>query len=146
METCRIYLSGAMSGLNLEEMTKWRTQFQNAIKYSDYRDSDDFEKKPLFFDPTRYYLPTENYHKSEREAMEFDLYNLKKSDLVVVNLNRLDSIGTNMELILAKEYNIPVIAYGVNGQELHPWVQECCTRICDSLREAVTHIIDFYLC
>ena len=146
MEILKIYTSGAMSGLSLDEMTKWRRNFKNAIIFSDYKDYDDFEKKPVFFDPTLYYLPTENYHKSEREAMEFDLYNLRRSDLVVVNLNKLDSVGTIMELILAKEYKIPVIAFGAGGQNIHPWISECCTRICDDMREAVNHVIDFYLC
>ena len=145
METCRIYLSGAMSGISLEEMTKWRTKFQNAIKYGDYGHYDDYEKKPVFFDPTRYYLPTENYHKSEREAMEFDLYNLRKSDIVVVNFNKIDSLGTAMELILAKEYNIPVIGINKDNKEIHPWLQECCTRMCNDMREAVTYIVDYYL-
>lgn len=142
METVKIYLSGAMSGLSFEEQSRWRKQIMNAIKFGDY----DYEKKATFFDPTQYYNFEEKKHKSEREIMEFDLYNLRNSDLVIVNLgnNGDKSIGTSMELILAKEMRIPVIAFG-GDKETHPWILETCTRMCYDIREAVSHIVEFYL-
>ena len=140
METIKIYLSGGMSALNLEEQSKWRQQIINAIKFN-Y----DYEKNPVFFNPVNYYNFEEVRHRSEREIMEFDLNALRNSNLVVVNFNDPKSIGTAMELMLAKERNIPVIGYGVNGQTIHPWLLECCTRVCDSLKETVEHIVDFYL-
>ena len=142
MKTFKIYLSGAMSGISWDEQTKWRRQFQNAIKFGDY----DYEKKVTFFDPTQYYNFEEKRHKNEREVFEFDLYNLRNSNLVIVNLgnNGDKSIGTSMELILAKELRIPVIAFNRN-EETHPWILECCTRVCDNLKEVVEHIVDFYL-
>jgi nucleoside 2-deoxyribosyltransferase len=141
MENVKIYLSGGMSDLSFEEQNKWRKQVMDAIIFEDY----DYSKKPIFFNPVNYYNPTEVKHKSEREVMEFDLYNLRNSNLVVVNFNNKRSLGTAMELILAKEYHIPVIAFGVNGEEIHPWLSECCTRICDNLRECVEYIVEFYL-
>ena len=142
MKNFKIYLSGAMSGISWEEQTKWRSQFQNAIKFGDY----DYEKKVTFFDPTQYYNFEEKRHKSEREIMEFDLYNLRNSDLVLVNLGNSGdkSIGTSMELMLAKELHIPVIAFNGN-KEIHPWISEVCLRICDNLKEAVEHVVEFYL-
>ena len=49
------------------------------------------------------------------------------------------------ELILAKEYRIPVIGWNSSGEELHPWLVECITRMCDNLRDAVEHTVEFYL-
>ena len=141
MDNVHIYLSGGMSGLSLEDQTKWRKQFCDAIKYGDF----DYEKNPIFFDPTQRYSIFEKEHKTEREAFEYDLNALRKSDLVVVNFNAPNSLGTAMELILAKEYHIPVIGLNKNNVELHPWVCECCTRICDNFRELVAHVINFYL-
>ena len=141
MENVHIYLSGGMSGLTFEEQTKWRKQVCDAIKYGDY----EYEKKPVFFDPTQHYSMFEQEHKSEREAFEYDLNALRKSDLVVVNFNAPNSIGTAMELKLAKELHIPVIGLNNNCFELHPWLMECTTRICDNIRELVTHVINFYL-
>lgn len=141
METCRIYLSGGMQGTSWEEQTKWRKQIQNAIKFGDY----DCSKKPIYFDPTQYYNFEEELHKSEREIMEFDLNALRKSDLIVVNFNEPKSIGTAMELMLAKELKIPIIGLNKEQKEIHPWLLECCTRMCDDMRELVSHIVDFYL-
>lgn len=140
METVKIYLSGGMGSLSYEEQSKWRLKVINAIKYNN-----DYDKKPIFFNPVDYYNFEEKMHKSEREVFEFDLNNLRNSDLVIVNFNDPKSIGTAQELILAKEYRIPVIAFGVNNQEIHPWLLECCTRVCNDIREVVSHVVEFYL-
>lgn len=140
VEKIKIYLSGAMGSLSFEEQSKWRKQIIDAINYN-Y----DCEKKPIFFNPVDYYNFQERQHKTEREIMEFDLYNLRNSDLVIVNFNDPKSIGTAMELLLAKELHIPVIGFGVNSQTIHPWLLECCTRVCDNIREVVEHTVDFYL-
>lgn len=141
MENVRVYLSGGMGSLSFEEQSKWRKQIINAIKFGDYH----YEKKPSFFNPVDYYNFEEVRHRSEREAMEFDLNALRHSDLVIVNFNDPKSIGTAMELMLAKELRIPVIGFGVNGQTIHPWLLESCNRVCDNMREVVSHVIDFYL-
>ena len=141
METVKIYLSGGMTGLSIEEQEKWRSQVSSAIKFED----NGYERKPIFFNPVNHYSLLEKQHKSEKEIMEFDLYNLRNSNLVIVNFNSPSSIGTAMELMLAKEYRIPVIAFGADNKNVHPWLLECCTRICDSMREAVDHVEEFYL-
>lgn len=140
MENCRIYLSGAMGSVSFEEQSKWRNQVINAIKFNH-----DCTKKPTFFNPVNYYNFEEVRYKSEREVMEFDLNALRNSDLVIVNFNDPKSIGTAMELMLAKERNIPIIGFGAAEREIHPWLLECCTRVCESLRETVEHVVDFYL-
>lgn len=134
-------MSGAMSGLSFEEQTKWRKQFCDAIKFGGY----DYNKVPSFFDPTQYYNFEYDCHKSEYEIMEFDLNALRKSDLVVVNFNLPSSIGTAMELMLAKELNIPIIGLDRDGKDIHPWLRCCCNRICDDMKELVNHVVDFYL-
>lgn len=140
MEKVKIYLSGGMGSLSFEEQSKWRKQTIDAITYN-YES----EKKSLFFNPVDYYNFKEVRYRSEREVMEFDLYNLRNSNLVIVNFNDPKSIGTAMELLLAKELHIPVIGFGVNGQTIHPWLLECCTRVCDSLKEVVEYAVEFYL-
>ena len=141
METCRMYLAGGMTGLTHVEQTEWRRRFQNAVKFGDY----DCIKTAIFFDPTQHYSLFEQEHRSEREVFEYDLYNLKRSDLVIVNFNSPQSIGTAMELMVAKENRIPVIGLNKDGAEIHPWVLECCTRVCSDFRELVEHTVNFYL-
>ena len=141
METCRIYLSGGMGNLSMEEQSKWRKQVINAILFGDYH----YEKKPVFFNPVDYYNFTDVRYKSEREVMEFDLNALRHSDLVVVNFNDPKSLGTCAELAIAKELHIPVIGINKDKLELHPWLVEFTTRMCDDIREAVSHVVEFYL-
>jgi nucleoside 2-deoxyribosyltransferase len=140
METIKIYLSGSMSGVSLEEQTKWRRKVVDAIKHG-Y----EHEKKATFFNPVDHYNFEERQHKTEKEIMEYDLYNLRNSNLVIVNFNNIWSIGTAMELMLAKEMHIPVIGWNSSGEDLHPWLAECTTRLCDNLRETVEHVVNFYL-
>lgn len=141
METVKIYLCGGMSDLSLDEQLKWRRNIQNAIKFGDF----DLSKKPIFFNPPDYYSPSTDNHKSEREAMEYDLNNLRKSDLVIVNFNIPKSIGSAMELMLAKELHIPVVGLNKNNYKLHPWLTECCIRICDTMDELINHVQSHYL-
>ena len=141
METYHVYLSGGMGSLSFEEQSKWRKQVINAILFGDYH----YEKKPIFFNPVDYYNFTEVRYKSEREVMEFDLNALRHSDLVVVNFNDPKSLGTCAELAIAKELHIPVIGINKDKLELHPWLVEFTTRMCDDIREAVEHVVDFYL-
>lgn len=141
METCRIYLSGGMGSLDLEEQSKWRKQVINAILFGDYH----WEKKPIFFNPVDYYNFTDVRYKSEREVVEFDLNALRHSDLVIVNFNDPKSLGTCAELAIAYEMRIPIIGINKDKVELHPWLVEFTTRMCDDIREAVSHVVDFYL-
>ena len=140
METVKIYLSGSMAGVSFEEQSKWRQNVMDAINHQF-----EHEKKAIFFNPVNFYNFKEKQQKSEKEVMEFDLYNLRSSDLVIVNFNNIWSIGTAMELMLAKEMHIPVIGWNSSGEELHPWLAECTTRLCDNLRETVEHVVEFYL-
>lgn len=141
MENLKIYLSGGMSNLTFDEQFKWREQIENAILFGDY----DYEKKPVFFNPVDYYNFKEVKHKSEKEAMNFDLNALRKSDLVIVNYNNPASIGTAMEIMLAYELRIPIIGLNKENKVIHPWLVESTDRMCDSIREVVEHVVNFFL-
>lgn len=141
METCRIYLSGGMADLTLEEQSKWRNQIMDEIRYGDHH----CEKKPIFFNPVNYYNFTEKFHKTEREIVEFDLNAVRNSDLIIVNFNDPKSIGTCAELAVAYEKKIPIVGINKNNQVLHPWLECFCNRMCGNIREAVEYIVEFYL-
>ena len=136
-----VYLSGGMSNLSFEEQNKWRQQVKDAILYSDY----DLKKNPVFFNPVDYFNFEVNEHKTEKEPFEYDLYQLRNSDLVIVNFNAPNSIGTAMELMLAYELRIPVIGLNKDGVELHPWLTEIPMRICTDMRELCDYVVKFFL-
>ena len=141
MEVCRIYLSGAMGSVSMEEQSRWRRQIINAIKFGDYH----CEKKPVFFNPVDHYNFEEKRHKSEKEIVEFDLNAVRNSDLIIVNFNDPKSIGTCAELAIAYDRHIPIIGINKSGLELHPWLKEFTMRMCDDIREAVEYTVNFFL-
>ena len=139
MDKVKFYMAGGMAGLSVEEQMEWRNDIKKRINNSL------IHYPTYFFQPPYYYQPDGDYHRSEREAFLFDLNRLRHSDVVIVNFNVLKSIGTAMELAVAHENRIPVIGLNENKNELHPWLYECCTRICETREELVRHIVDFYL-
>lgn len=121
----KIFLSGGMTGLTEEEASKWRTSFKlnNAVQ-----DDTPF----IFIDPTYYYFPTDKTTQEyEKEAMNYDLYLVKHSDLIIVNFNSLSSIGTAQELMLAHTLDKPIIGMIEEDKykQLHPWYKEECMKI-----------------
>lgn len=138
-----IYLSGGMSNLTELEQTRWRDDLIDTISLS--AKTRHYHSRPVFLSPPSYYSFFRHYRQSEREVMEFDLSQVRKSDLIIVNFNDPKSIGTAMELMLARELHIPIIGLNINKNELHPWLEECCTRICYTREELIEHILSFYL-
>lgn len=141
MDKFKIFLSGGMSDLTNKQRWAWRKEVEREL--GDFRWGTEVE--PVFFNPCLYYDVDDDYYKTEKEHFEFDIYNLRKSDLVIVNFNAPGSIGTAMELMLAKELGIPVIGLNENKRELHPWLVECCNRICDDMDELIDHVGSCYL-
>ena len=139
MDKVKFYMAGGMAGLSVEEQMEWRKDIKKRINNSLIHDP------TYFFQPPYYYQPDGDYHRSEREAFLFDLNRLRHSDIVIVNFNVKKSIGTAMELAIAHENRIPVIGLNEDKNELHPWLYECCTRICETREELVEHIVNFYL-
>lgn len=137
----KFYLAGGMSGLSYKEQMEWRDDIQFKIM-----DEADGSFAPYFFCPPNYYQPNGEFHRSEREVRNFNLDRLRCSDIVIVNFNVPNSIGTAQELAVAFEHRIPVIGLNENKNELHPWLYECCTRICETREELIEYICNFYLC
>lgn len=142
MRDIQVYLAGGMSGLSFEEQIAWRDHIGNKIIAFAIGN---INNRVRVFNPCDYYNLEEKSHKLEREPFEFDIFNLKRSDFVIANLNKQDSIGTCMELAIAKDNGIPVIGLYTGNEELHPWISECCIRICTSMRELEQYVCEYYL-
>lgn len=133
-----IYLAGKMSGLDFNTMNNWRKR----AKYLLELNSD----KPLhIINPVDFYnFEMDRNTYTEKEIKEFDLWAVKRSDLILVELINPDSIGTAIEIYEAHDnQGTPVIGFG-NG-DIHPWMKLCLTKHHKTLEEAVEHIVDFYL-
>ena len=144
MNNLSIYLAGAMSGKSFDEMNTWRVEIKNMLTHmASYYDCDVKVTNPI-----DYYNFKEKRHKLEKEVMQFDLSLVKKSDIVIVNLNGINtSIGTSMELYECYRSNIPVIAFGSDEEyeNIHPWIKECITRYESNMEDTATYIKEFYM-
>lgn len=131
-----IYLAGKMSGLSIEEMSQWRNDFKFKLNC--------FTDKFHIVSPTDYYSFEAKKHKTEREVMDYDLWIVKNSTIIVVNLDHPNSLGTAIELYEAYKYcNIPVIGFGTTTN--HPWIEECVTVKFDTMDEVIDHVMEFYV-
>ena len=143
MNSIRIYLGGKMTGLSYEDMQGWRFELESHIH--DYVKANDILYRVNVFNPCDYYNPLDDVQKSDREAMEFDIYNLKRSDMLIANLDMQDSIGTAMEIAIARDNGIPIVAMCENEDGLHPWLRDSCVRICNNMEELVEYITEYYI-
>ena len=115
----KIFLSGGMSGLSIEQMTGWRNEFRNAMSTHD--------GVKIISPPDLFAFGGGCY---EKEAFDYDLYWVRNCDVLVVNLNKLDSIGTAQEIMLAHTLNKPIIMICEEKvyDDVHPWYKEEATR------------------
>ena len=149
MRHFKIYEAGKMSGLTHSEMNNWRVQLKNKLK--------ELKNSRFLFDnydlqiinPVDFYNFEEIKHQSEKEIEEYDLAHVVSSDIIVVNLEGLNSsIGTIIELHDANYHRkIPVIAFGDRElyEQLHPWVKNNITRVENDIEHVVEYIRNFYL-
>ena len=147
MKEFKIYTCGKMSGIPYEQQIKWRKYIEKCVKDNTlYRDCN-----VRFIHPPLFYNYEENQHKSEREIFEWELTQVHDCDIVVVNLDQIDTtIGSHMELGTVNAINMfgdkHIFVIGVGKFEnLHPWIKESCLRIEDSFEHAAIYICDYLL-
>lgn len=140
----KIYLAGAMSGLSYHEMNYWRILAQNYLE----EPSDMKGYKIQIINPVEFYNFENKSHKTEKEVMSYDLWHVKTSDIVLVNIDKLNtSVGTCVELYQCYIQGTPVIAFGDSAQYelLHPWIKEMIHRYEKYLYKAIEYISDYYM-
>lgn len=143
MNGFRIYLSGGISGLSRKEANDWRFEFYRRILEGDSYYG--YKYKLDIFNPVIYFHPLEQLHDSEREAMDFDLNHLMKSDLVVVNYNDPSSRGTMAEIAIAYDRRIPILGLSKDWQSLHTWQIEMSDRFFEDMDSLIEYVANFYL-
>lgn len=133
----KIYLAGAMSGLSKQERISWRKQAQLYLAEC---------KKVEVINPCDFYdFDIITKDTTEKEIKYFDLWQVRTSDLILVNLNNPNSIGTAMELQAAEDVKIPIIGFHLPSIEIHPWLELALTKRYDNVLDALEHIIKYYL-
>jgi len=135
-----IYLAGAMTAYDLdgcfEKATEWRGYVTNHFdcNYS-YLHT---------FDPSINYSVNKEYNS--KGVVNQNLTYLKKSDIILVNLDELDkSPGTLFEIYYAYLNNIPVVAFNSNYlYGIQPHITESITMKFKNMFEAIDYVGSMY--
>lgn len=149
MRTYKIYTAGKMGGLSIEQQTQWRLSLEHAVL--NLIEEQGLNIQVCFVHPPLYYRYDKNWHQSEREAMQWDINQIRNSDIVVVNLDQIESsVGTCMEMGYIEAINsigmhhIYVIGIGESDNH-HPWISEIQLRQEPSIDKAARYIVDYLL-
>lgn len=142
MKTYKIYTAGKMGGLTYNQQMKWRKDFENIL-------CSRCDKDLIFVHPPIFYQY--NDEADEREAREWDISQLKDSDIVIVNLSNIaDSIGTHIEIGIVEAMNefgykhIHLIGVG-EPNTYHPWIQMGMFKTVKTVEEAADYISTYLL-
>lgn len=140
MEPLKIYLAGACKDIP-DEGAKWReeaTKKLHAIsKWTD---------KPIdVFNPIDYFKYSASNYKTPKQVKTYYMSQLKKCDLVLVNLNKTNnSVGTGQECQYAVDHEIPIIGFGDTNS--YSWISEVdCDVVFETMSVAIDYIKDYYL-
>lgn len=128
----KVFLSGAIKHVN---------DYGEAWRYAAEKSLNEFGIK--VFSPNKYYNYDDKSSFTIKECRKLFFNHLRKSDVVLVNLNYSDSsVGTGMEISLANELKIPIIGFG--NEEIYDWVIDCCDVVLDNLEDAIDYIKSMY--
>lgn len=127
----KIYLSGGMTDLTYEEANGWRKDIQDYFKY---------DKKVEIFNPVQ-----KNYLTDDIEGMRYDLDKLNQANLVIVNFNNPNSIGTAVELGYAYRKRIPIIGLNDTDKKLHSWLSAVCVHVFDNFDDMLDFVDTYYI-
>lgn len=135
----QIYAAGAITGLKWDEHFIWRDEMAATIGACTHH-------KWNVFNPSLHISDIEELNMSDREAMDYDLYHLLRSDLVVVNFSKkADSLGTAAELGAAYTHQIPIVGLNETGEELHPWQRDMCLVVFDKYNMMINYLVNHFL-
>jgi len=133
-----------MAGLSYEEQMGWRKEIEHLIKQKT-------EANITFIHPPTYYRYDKTEHKSEREVKDWDLNQVKDSDIVIVNLSDIDdSVDTYYKLGVIDSMNsfgyrhIYVIGVGKSNAN-HPLINLTLLRQEDNFEDAAEYVVNYLL-
>lgn len=139
----KIYLAGGMKNLSYEQQNRWRDD----VKYAIYKQLT-LQSRRInveIINPIEFYNYVHPSHTTEKEVFNYDTRHVTSSDLIIVNANDPNSVGTSIEIGMAYKCNIPILIYNSNHSVLHEWWIHCSDRIFDSMDELIHYIMKYHL-
>lgn len=147
----RIYTAGKMAGLSSYDQMEWRKRIEISVRHAaDIVGISQSEIK--FIHPPMFYQYGKTYFQSEREVKDWDLNQVRNSDIVIVDLDTVEtSTGTHYELGMVDAVNsfgnkhIFVIGIGGENKVLHPWIEDTLHRREADYDDAADYIVNYLL-
>lgn len=134
----KIFLSGGQKNLSKEERTNWRQWIKKDLEA-------DRTVRCDVFDPTEHFDYDKPY-VTEKQVMNYDLWHLRNSDIVIVNFNDPTSIGTATEIATAFELRKPIIGlHEDKSKKIYSWHKVMVDYIADDLEDLAWYIKTQYL-
>lgn len=144
-KTFKIYTVGKMKNISFQEQMEWRNDIATLIKNRTEQSLD-------FIHPPMFYNYEQKDYKTEQEVKDWELNQVKSSDILIVNLDGInDSIGSHFELCTAelinsiKDKHIFIIGIGKSKEPIHPWIELCLFRQEDNYEDAADYIVNYLL-
>lgn len=141
----KIYTAGKMSGLSYEEQMRWRLEIEDEVRNR--------TSKPVtFIHPPKFYTYSRSDFQSEKEVKDWELNQLRNCDIVVANLDDINSsVGTHFELSTVDAINsfgnkhIFIIGVGGSEEPLHPWIELSLFRKEKNFEDAADYIVRYLM-
>lgn len=144
-ERRRVFLSGMIDGLPLDECSSWRQKASAALEEAGFDT----------YDPTRVMRTArskggEGYQAAPIEVFTNDRWNLNRSDVVLANLDLPETIESRRapfftigELFLAHAAGLPIIVFGTTFKG-RPGYEAIVTKTFEELDDAVAYVVEHY--
>lgn len=130
----KVYLSGAIKNVDANISDTWREICETMLHDMNSID---------VFNPSKHYNYNDHHPESERACRKLYMNNLKKCDVVLVNLDFSEvSCGTNYELGYANALGLPIVGFGTS--HIYSWAKDVCDVVLGDMIEAVEYIITHY--
>jgi nucleoside 2-deoxyribosyltransferase len=124
------------------ESNNWRLSMKN--KFLAKYDGNRYSLNVI--SPNNYYnFLDDSTYDSWEEVMNFDLYKVRNSNLIIVNFNDVKSLGTMAEVAIAYDRRIPIVSLCTDKSMLHPWQEAMSSKIFTNADSLVEYCIKYYL-
>lgn len=131
----KVYLAGSCRNVPVEQRNSWRNYIEEMlVNYTDLS----------VFNPNRHFSYEKNNVNNEKLVMDyFTLFNLKNTDVVVLNLNdSAVSVGTGIEIGYALALNKFIIGFGSNN--VYEYLRDKCSVVFDDVDKIVDFLIEHF--
>ena len=136
------YLSGGMTKFGTDEFHRsndWRKELKVLIEEMSGR-------HVTALNPNDHWnMNTDPNEFTDREAMNLDIYKLRKSELVIYNNNDPYSRGSMIELGIAYQLRLPILTLNEDKQEIHPWIRCLSERIFSNRTDLIVYLREHYI-